>query len=88
MPAFSLLTEVSELMTAESVSFMETDKFPVLGSGWKQAKRSRHCGPLLTTTGLAMWNVQLPEAHRAESGLRTRKWPLGKKAEEWFLKHL
>lgn len=38
MPAFPLLTEVSELMTEESVSFMETDKFPVLGSGWKQAK--------------------------------------------------
>lgn len=73
MPAFSLLTEVTKLITAESVIFMETDKFPVLGSGWKQAIRRRHCGPLLSTMGLAMWNVQLPETHGADLGLRTRK---------------
>lgn len=35
MPDFSLLIEVSELTTAESMSFMETDKFPFFGSDWK-----------------------------------------------------
>lgn len=35
LPDFSLLTEVSGLPIAESVSFMETDKFPVFGSDWK-----------------------------------------------------